>query len=167
MHLWRTNLYLIVQQISFLPLLLRITAENRTKLKKLFIWATKSGRIQHHTKKKKHCIWLFISNYNNASDIFELNETSGLSLIAGIHSTNLKTHERANNFFNPTNTQSSSEESLKEKRKMFIGMCSLSHTEFISWHRRIHNPLKYLKWSILQKQSTIKSCQLFLQNAPS
>ena len=118
-------------------------------------------------KKKQHCIWIFISNYNNASDIFELNETSGLSLIAGIHSTNLKTHERANNFFNPTNTQSSSEESLKEKRKMFIGMCSLSHTEFMSWHRRIHNPLKYLKWSILQKQSTIKSCQLFLQNAPS
>ena len=47
-------------------------------------------------------------------------------LIAGIHSTtNLKTYEQAKNFFNPANTQSSSKESLKEKRHAFIGMRSL------------------------------------------
>ena len=51
---------------------------------------------------------------------------SALLLIAGIHSTtNLKIYEQAKNFFNPANTQSSYEESLKEKHKTFIGMCSL------------------------------------------
>ena len=54
--------------------------------------------------------------------------------------------------------QSSSEESLKEKRHKFIGMCSLfnwfsiQNTKLMSqMHRRIHNPLKYLKWRVLQK----------------
>ena len=58
---------------------------------------------------------------------------SALFLIARSHSTtNLKTYEQAKNFFNPANTHSSSEESLKEKCKTFIGVCSLSHTEFMS-----------------------------------
>ena len=74
----------------------------------------------------------------------------------------LKNYEQAKNFFNPENTQSSSEESFKEKRKTFIRMCSFSHTEFMSW--RFHNPLKYLKWCVLQKQLTVKRCQLFSQN---
>ena len=73
---------------------------------------------------------------------------SALFLISGIHSTtNLKTYEQAKNFFNPGNTQSSSGESLKEKRHTFIGMCSLS-----TWFG-----IKYLKWSVLQKQVTTKS----------
>ena len=62
------------------------------------------------------------------------------------------------NFFNPANTQSSSEESLKEKRHSFIGMCSLFtwlNMQILNlchrWQRRIHHPLKYLKWSALQK----------------
>ena len=47
-------------------------------------------------------------------------------LIGGVHSkTNLKTFKQVKNFFNPANAQSSSEESVKEKCKMFIGMCSL------------------------------------------
>ena len=70
---------------------------------------------------------------------------SALFLITGIHSTrNLKTFEPVKNLFNPANTQSSSEESLKEKHHTFIGMCSL-----FTWfnmqilnlcHRHIHNP---------------------------
>ena len=52
---------------------------------------------------------------------------SALFLIAEMYSTtNLKLYEQAKNFFNPGSTQSSSEKSLKEKRKTFIGMCSLS-----------------------------------------
>ena len=35
-------------------------------------------------------------------------------------------------FLTQENTQSLSQESLKEKRKTFIGMYSLSHTEFMS-----------------------------------
>ena len=51
---------------------------------------------------------------------------SVLFLIAGIHSTtNLKTYEQLKNLFDPANTQPSSEESLKEKRHMFVGMCPL------------------------------------------
>ena len=51
---------------------------------------------------------------------------SVLFLIAGIHSTtNLKTYEQAKNFLNAANTQSSSEESLKEKSHTFTGMSSL------------------------------------------
>ena len=54
---------------------------------------------------------------------------SALFLISGIHSTtNLKTYEQAKNFLNPTNMQYSSEESLKEKRKTFISMCSIFTT---------------------------------------
>ena len=59
-------LYLIVL-ISFFLVLLCITAESRTKLKKLFIWTTKSGRKQHH----KHTNPTFISNCNNVSYIFD------------------------------------------------------------------------------------------------
>ena len=40
---------------------------------------------------------------------------SALFTIAGIHlTTNLKTYEQAKNFFNPANSQFSSEESFKE-----------------------------------------------------
>ena len=54
-----------------------------------------------------------------------MNMISALYLIAGIHpTTNLKTYEQARSFFDPANTQSSSEEYLKEKRHTFIGMCS-------------------------------------------
>ena len=59
-----SNLYVIVFLISFIPLLLWIIAENRTKLKKLFIWTTKSGWTQRH--KHTNCTLLFISNCNNA-----------------------------------------------------------------------------------------------------
>ena len=82
---------------------------------------------------------------------------SALFLIARIYSTtNLETYEQAKNFFNLTKTQYLSEKSLKEKYHKFIGMCS-----FYTWfnmqilnlcrrlHSRIHNPLKYLKWSVL------------------
>ena len=41
------SLYLIVSLISFFPLHMWFTAENRTKLKKLFIWTTKLGGTQH------------------------------------------------------------------------------------------------------------------------
>ena len=54
-----SNFCLIVLLISFFPLLLWIIAENRTKLKKLYIWITKSGGTQHHRHTK--CTWLFSS----------------------------------------------------------------------------------------------------------
>ena len=64
---------------------------------------------------------------------------SELFLIAGSHSTRkLKPYKIAKNFFKPANTQSSPEESLKEKHHTFIGMCSLfylvqyANTEFMS-----------------------------------
>ena len=52
---------------------------------------------------------------------------SALFQIARIYSTaNLKTYEQEKNFFNPGNTQFSSEESLKEKcLTNVICMCSL------------------------------------------
>ena len=50
---------------------------------------------------------------------------SVLFLITGIHcTTNLKTDELGKNFFSPANTQSSSEESIKEKHHTFVGMYS-------------------------------------------
>ena len=46
---------------------------------------------------------------------------SALFRIAGLHSTtNLKTYEQAKNFFNPANTQSSSEEPLREERHIYV-----------------------------------------------
>ena len=58
--------------------------------------------------------------------------------IPGIHSTtNLKTYEQAKNFFNATNTQSSSKEPLQEKSDTSIGICSfllgsICKSEFMS-----------------------------------
>ena len=50
---------------------------------------------------------------------------SALFLVAGIHlTTDLKTYEQAKKFFNPANTQSSSEESLKEKRHTCVPFSS-------------------------------------------
>ena len=62
-----SNLCLVVQLISSFPLLLWITVENQTNLKKSFILTPKSGGIQHH--KRTNCTLLFISNCNNVSDI--------------------------------------------------------------------------------------------------
>ena len=61
-----SKFYLIVLLISFFLLLLWITAEHGTKLKKLLIRTTKLGGTQQH--KHINCTWLFISNYNNVSD---------------------------------------------------------------------------------------------------
>ena len=100
---------------------------------------------------------------------------SVLFLIAGIHSTTkFKTYEQAKNFFNPANTQSSSEESYKRKSYTFIGMCSLFtwfNLQILNlchrWHRRIHIPLKYLKWSLLRIWLTARSRYPFSQNVSS
>ena len=112
----------------------------------------KIRRTQHH--KQTNCTWLFISNCNNVSDV--LNWTwflhyfwHFLIISAGIHSTtNLKTYEQSKNFFNPE-IQSLSEESLKEKRKRFVGMCSLFtwfNMQILNlcrrWHRCIQNHLE-------------------------
>ena len=127
--------------VNFISLLLWIKAENRTKL------STKSGGTQHH--KHANCASLFIRKCNNVSDILDWT----WFLIAGIHSTtNLKFINKQKSFFNPENTQSSFEKTLKEKRHKFISMCS-TFTSFNMqilrlchrWHRRIHNPLEYLK----------------------
>ena len=64
----------------------------------------------------------------------------------GIHSTtNFKTYEQAKGSF-------------KEKRHKFIDRCSLFtwfNFQILNlchrWHRRIHNPHKYLKWILLWK----------------
>ena len=116
----RLNLYLIVLLISFFPLLLWIAAENKTKLKKLFIWTTKSGGPQHC--KHTNCTWLFISNCNSSSDILDWTIISDCK---NSFNNRLKNYDQAKNFFYAANTQSSSEESFKEKRKTFVGMCSL------------------------------------------
>ena len=49
--------------ISFFPVPLWITFENRTRLKKLFIWTTKSGGTQHHKQTKT------TSDYSSATGI--------------------------------------------------------------------------------------------------
>ena len=143
--------------ISFFHLLLWITAAYRTKV---FIGITKSGGVQHHKKNKLYSIC------NNASDIFELNVFSALFLITSLfHSkTNLKTYyEQVKKFFNPPNTQSLSEDCVSlpwTKNLKRLCMCCLftwfnmqilKYWIYVMDDRRIHNPLKYLKWSVLQK----------------
>ena len=134
-------------------LLLWITAEYRTKLKKLFIWTTKSGGTQHlkHIK----CTWLFISNCNNISDILDWTWFLHYFWLQESFNNKRKNLWTRKNIFNLANTQSSYEESLKEKLHTFIGMCSLFNWFNMQimnlchrWHRRIHNPLKYLKWNV-------------------
>ena len=129
--------------ISFCPLLLWITAENRTKLKKLFIWTTKSGATQHH--KHSNCTWLFIRNFNNAIDILDWTwfVHSSISDCRNSFNNKLKNLWTSRKFL-------LSEESLKGKRHMFIGMCSLFtrlNMQIVNlchrWHGRILKPLKY------------------------
>ena len=115
LYLWRTNTNLIVLLISIFPLTLWITSENRTKLKNLLSWTTKSDGIQHY----KHT-----NPSNDVSNI--LNWT--WFLISGCRNSfnsKLKNLWTRKNFFNPANTQTSSEESLKKKFLTFIGMRSL------------------------------------------
>ena len=64
----------------------------------------------------------------------------------------------------PANTQSSSEEpsSKNVKRLLVCVPFSLVSNMQILYlchrrHRRIHNPLKYLKWSVLRKLLTFES----------
>ena len=72
---------------------------------------------------------------------------SALFPMAGIHSTtNLKIYEQAKKFFNPANSY---DESLKEKRHTFIGMCPLFtwfNMQILNLYQDdigvIHNPLK-------------------------
>ena len=62
-----SSLYLIVLVISYFLFSFGLQQKNRTNLKELFIWTTKSGWIQHH-KHTDHT-WLFISNCSNVNDI--------------------------------------------------------------------------------------------------
>ena len=147
-----SKLHLIVLLISFFTLLLWITAGNRTKMNKLFIWTTNSGGAQHH--KHANCTWLFISKCNNA-----INNCCILSDCRNSFNKKLKTYGQAKDFFNPTNTKSLSEWSLKEKLHTFIGMTCYLFTWFnmqilnlcYGWHRLIHNPLNYLIWRVFPK----------------
>ena len=136
---------MLILLISSFPLFLWITAENRTKLKKLPVWTAKSGGIKHRTAIMLVIFWTerdfcIIFGYRNSF-------SNKLKKLMNMQKNSLPA------------------KSLEEKLKTFIGMCSLSHNEFMSWH--IHNPLKYLKRGALQKYLTAKSCQLFSKKAPS
>ena len=114
LHHGRTILYFIALLNSLFLLFWWIAAENRTKLKKLFIWTTKSSGAQHH--KYKNCTWLFISNCITL--VIFWTERNFCTIFDCRNSFN-KT------FFIPANTQSSSEKFLKGKLHTCIGMCSL------------------------------------------
>ena len=146
-----SNLYPIVLLISFFPLHSWIVVENRTKLKKLLIWTTKSGGTQTLQTYKLHLtistalvLVTFWTKYDFCIIFYCRNK--------------LKTSERAKRFFNPANAQSSSEKSPKEKRHTVIGLyslCTRFNIQMLNlchkWHKRIQNPLKYLRWSVLWK----------------
>ena len=105
-----SNLCFIILLISFIPFLLWITTENRTKLKKLYIRTTKSGGAQHH----KHTNFTWISSATPVMLVIFWTERE-LCIISDCRnsfSNKLKTYEQAKNLFNPADTQSSSEESL-------------------------------------------------------
>ena len=81
---------------------------------------------------------------------FELNVISELFLIAGIQSTtNLKIYEQEKILLT-LQTESSSEESLKEKRHVFIGMCS-----FFTWLNMQIPNLRHVRHSIFAALSNI------------
>ena len=107
-----SNSYLTVLLISFFPLLLRVTAE----VEKTIYLSCKIRRNKHNTTDIKTAL-----DYLSATAIMLV-----MFWTERIHSTtNSKTYERAKNLFNAANTQSSFEESLKEKRHKFIDICSL------------------------------------------
>ena len=138
----------------------------------MFSWNKKSGGAQHH--KKTNYTRFFISNCINDSDVLDWTCLCIISDCRNSFNNKLNSLWTNKGFLTPANTQPSSEESFKEKRKMFIFMCSL-FTSFNMqmlnlchrWHRHIHNPLKYVKWSVLQNQLTAKNSQLFSQNVSS
>ena len=120
-HLWSieelSKFCLVVLLSNFFPLILWITVENRTKLKKLFTWTIIYGTWF------LHYFWLqeFIQQQT-----LKLMNKQKISVGQQIHS--------------------SSEEFLKEKLKTFNGIYSLLpwfNMQILdlcrSWHRRIHN----------------------------
>ena len=84
---------------SFFLFLLWITAENRIKLKKLFIWTI--NQADHNTTNLQT-----VPDYSSTTPlilvIFSTERDFCIISVAGIHSTtNLKTYEQAKNFLNP------------------------------------------------------------------
>ena len=122
-----STVYLIDLLISFFPLLLWITAENRTKLKKLFEIIYLNYKIKGNTTPQTNKLHLIIhSNCKNASDILDWTWFLHYFWLQDSFNNKLKNVWTSKIFLNPANTQSSSEESLTEKRKTFIGTYSLS-----------------------------------------
>ena len=98
-----------------------------TKLKKILIWTTKSGRTQDH--KHTNRAWLFICHCNNSGDIL-LNWPWFLHYLWLQEVIQQQTFKLINKRKISLTKQilhilSSHEESLKKKRYSFIGMCCL------------------------------------------
>ena len=109
------NLHLIVLLIIFIPLVMWLQQKIETS------WSNYLFELQSQAE----------HNTPNIQTAPDYSSATAIMLVIfwterRIHSTtNLKTYKKVKNFFNPANTQSSSEWLLKEKRHKFIDMCSL------------------------------------------
>ena len=126
--------------ISFFLLCLWITAENRTKLKKFFIWTI------NQTKRNTTNIQI-APGYSSATTImvvvFWTERDFCIIFITGVHSTtNFKTYEQAKTFFNSENTHSLSKEFLKEKRHTFIGIATFSFSSICKYWIYVMDDIK-------------------------
>ena len=121
-----SNLYLIVLLTSFFPLLLWITAENRT-IEPIWRNIYMNYKIRQNITPQTYKLYLI---YSSATAIMLVifgteRDFCIISDYRNSFNNKLKTYKRAKNFFNPANKKSLAEESVKEKRHTFIGICSL------------------------------------------
>ena len=138
-----SNLYFIVLLTSFFSPILWITAENRNKLKKFFIWNTKLVGTQRY--KQKNFIWL-----SSATEIMLviLWTESDFCIISDCSNS---INNKLKNFFNPVDHSLHQKNILRKNVKCLLACASYSHTEFMSWHRRIQNHVKYSKLKLFTK----------------
>ena len=60
-------------------------------------------------------------------------------------------NNKLKNFFNPVDHSLHQKNILRKNVKCLLACASYSHTEFMSWHRRIQNHVKYSKLKLFTK----------------
>ena len=115
-------------QISFFPLLLWITAENRTKLNKLFNYLSElQNQAEHNIKNKQTS-----PDYPSATAIILLIFWTERDFCRNSFNNKLKNLWTTKNFHKPANTHSSSEEFLNDTHKEKLCFIQFS-TRMAGW----------------------------------
>ena len=122
-------IYICWLLVSFFSFPLSIVGENRPKLKKLFNLNSRRRWRAQYLRYTEYTYYFLIGNCSNTSDFWTKDNLCFISDCRNSFDCKLKSlSEQLIIFYNPSNTLSSSDESVQIKHfkhHTFIGMCSL------------------------------------------